>query len=791
MLVSWLVFPLLLSVLALGCGLLLERAAGTRLPAPLLPGVGLALIVVVGQVPTLTDGTSELTSPITLSLAIIGFGLGGSRLRGVRIEWWAIGVAFAVYVVYLAPVMFSGHDTFAGIIKLDDTATWLAFTDQVMEHGRDFDGLAPSTYETLIQVNFPGGYPIGSFLALGVGGVLTGQDLAWVFQPYLAWLGALLGLCIYGLLGDVVMDRRLRAAGAFIAAQAALLVGYSLWGGIKELATAPMLALAAGLLPLAFASPDRGWRAVRAMGPLAIASVALFGVIGTGAIAWVAPIMVGGAAGMVRVRGWGATGRSIVAYVLAAALPAGALLAGGFVSLNAQTFTSQEELGNLLGPLSSTHIFGIWAASDFRVDPGHTTATHVLIAFAVIAGILGVLTAIRSRAWALLAYVGAGLLGTCLVLVYASPWVDAKALAITSPAALTAAVVGALALMARRRAAGLALFGLIAVGVLWSNALQYRSVNLAPWDQLDELEEIGKRSSGQGPTLITESQIYGARHFLRRADAEAASELRRREIPLRNGETVQQFGYANLDRFPYSTLNVYRTLVLRRSPFESRPPFPYQLIFRGRFYEAWARDPATTASVVADLPLGGESNQGAQPDCAKVERLAGEGAPGKALIAAPVPYATSVSPSAAAYPAEWGAGGDPDKPFLVSPGKLEAVVRLQQPGTYEVWLEGSWRGEIEISVDGVVVGRLRHHLTGLYTQFGSAQLDRGDHLLEVSYSGPDLHPGSKGGPFPAGDFSIGRIVLRLADTDPSLVTVPVEQSEALCGRTWDWIEVQG
>ena len=64
-------------------------------------------------------------------------------------------------------------------------------------------------------------------------------------------------------------------------------------------------------------------------------------------------------------------------------------------------------------------------------------------------------------------------------------------------------------------------------------ALAYRDVNLAPRDQLAELETIGHRIAGQGPTLMTEYQPYGVRHFLRDADPEAASELRRRQVPLR------------------------------------------------------------------------------------------------------------------------------------------------------------------------------------------------------------------------------------------------------------------
>ena len=43
LLLAWIVFPLVLVALSLGCGLLVERAAGLTLPGALLLPLGLAL----------------------------------------------------------------------------------------------------------------------------------------------------------------------------------------------------------------------------------------------------------------------------------------------------------------------------------------------------------------------------------------------------------------------------------------------------------------------------------------------------------------------------------------------------------------------------------------------------------------------------------------------------------------------------------------------------------------------------------------------------------------------------
>ena len=46
MVVAWLVFPVVLSALALGCGLLLERVSRVRLDGVLILPAGVAMIVV-------------------------------------------------------------------------------------------------------------------------------------------------------------------------------------------------------------------------------------------------------------------------------------------------------------------------------------------------------------------------------------------------------------------------------------------------------------------------------------------------------------------------------------------------------------------------------------------------------------------------------------------------------------------------------------------------------------------------------------------------------------------------
>jgi hypothetical protein len=115
---------------------------------------------------TMTDATAELavcSSWRSRSLACAR----GAGLR-TRFDPWAVGAGIATYAVYSAPTVASGEATFAGYVKLDDTATWLGTLDYVLERGVQVTGLAPSTYEAMLALWLGEGYPVGSLLPLGL-----------------------------------------------------------------------------------------------------------------------------------------------------------------------------------------------------------------------------------------------------------------------------------------------------------------------------------------------------------------------------------------------------------------------------------------------------------------------------------------------------------------------------------------------------------------------------------------------------------------------------------------------
>lgn len=759
MLHAWVAYPLILAALCAGVGLAVDLLSGRRLPGTLILPVGLAAIVVVGQFTTWSDATAELTGPTILAIAVLGTGL-SLPWRFGRPNLWVVVAALAVFCVFAAPIVLSGNPTFSGYIKLDDTATWFTLTDRVMEHGRDLSGLEPSTYLATLEFNLADGYPVGVFIPFGTAQNLVGGDLAWVFSPYLSFLAAMLSLSLWEILGSLLRRPGARALAVVLTAQPALLYGYAMWGGVKEMAAAAFIALAAASAPRALRPTGR----VREVLALALAVAALVGVLSPGGLLWVAPILF-----FLTLLAWRRLGsretlRRAAIFAVLVGLLALPVFSSGLVPPTSSPLTDAYAKGNLLGPLDPLQALGIWPAGDFRVDPDSTVATAVLVCLGLLAALIGLWIAWRRRAEPTLLY-ASGLLAAAAIVLIGSPWAGGKALATASPILLSLAVLGAFAALRLDRFVGGLLLLAVAGGVLWSNVLAYGGASLAPFAQLRELERIGEEYSGQGPALMTEYNPYGARHFLRRLDAEGASELRSREVPLADGGIVPK-GYAvDTDQLDLSGLLTYRTLVLRRSPVRSRPPPAYRLVFSGRYYEVWQR-PETFADPLSEfLPLGRPLAPAAVPSCSEVVAL------GRAALLHDARGARTIAARHAPV-------------YDASDGTLD----LPRAGRYTAWIEGSVRGDAELWVDGRRVGEARHQLEndGGFIELGQAQLGAGAHEVELRLGGADLHPGSGGFPRPETDPLLFAPATREAGT---LVSVPVEQAGRLCGRPWDWIAV--
>jgi hypothetical protein len=468
------------------------------------------------------------------------------------------------------------------------------------------------------------------------------------------------------------------------------------------------------------------------------------------------------------------------------ALPAVAAASTFYRTSNRDTFTDTTELGNLLRPLRVVQILGIWPSGDFRIDPQSRVVTGALLLLATAAGLIGIGLALNRGARGLLLGVASAGVGTIVFVGFGAPWVGGKALAVGSPFVLLAVAVGGVSMFTHRSlltrhartfavvfatVASLAVLGAVA----WSNALAYHDVSLAPFSQMAELERIGARFAGNGPALVTEYQPYGVRHFLRRLDAEGVSELRRRPITLRSGRIASKGEYIDIDQLRLQDLLVYRTLVLRKSPTESRPPAPYHLVWDGRWYQVWQR--GTRPTIIDHRPLGDALEPGARAPCRLVKPLASLGR--VASVARPVNLLWSLDRGR--LPRGWSVqtGGAivPNRS-----GTLPFEIVLPTRARYRLWLGGSIRGRLSVAVNGSRVGTVARQLqnAGQWLELGTAVIPSGTLQVTIAVSLPKLSPGTGGARFPLGPLLLQPVA------SGRLLEPPVPT--AICGMNLDWIE---
>ena len=647
-------FPLCLAGLSLGIGLLVERASGIQFRGALLPPLGLAGMIVIALPLTLAEPTAQWITPVIVAVGLAGLTLLPDRLghEGFRLHFDAFAPAAAVLVfaAYAAPFVATGETTLGGYVRLDDTASWLAITDWVAHHGVHLGGLPPSTYQLTLKYYLGSDYPVGGLVPLMIGDRVFSSDLAWLYQPYLAFVAAMLALALYVMVERAIPNRLLRLLAAVVASQSALLFGYVLWGGFKEPATAATLALVGALL----IPTMRAEASVRHALPAAVAAAAVIGVASVGGGVWLLPML---AAIVIVGR---SLRRPVVVSGLALILSIPSLTRASFLdSVAGSTLQVGDRIGNLIRPLSALQVLGVWPVGDFRLHPGLPAQTDVILVVVGLAAVGGFVATWRHRDLTLVVYGLPVLVGCALVVALGSAWIGAKALAIASPVPLLAAFAGAAALLrAGRRTETVALVAVIAGGVVWSNVLAYGDVALAPHNRFQELHSIGNRVAGEGPTLMTEYEPYGVRWFLRDADPEGASDLRFRPVPLLSGKLLAKGQTADIDAFKLQAVVVYRTLVLRRSPLAGRPPAPYKLIWTGRYYEVWQR-PVIPPLVRAQIPT---------PICPQILRLHGR-------------LAASIARTAVV-------------------AKPDGTFTLDRRGLYGIWLQASFGDRVDVYIDG-------------------------------------------------------------------------------------------
>jgi hypothetical protein len=801
-LLSWLLVPVVLCVVSLGCGLvvadLASRMGSPRadpFPGVLVVPIGFAALVVITSLMTTWKATAPLTGAAPAAVALVGLVLGRRRLRTLwparRGALWPLLAAAMPAASVAAPVVLTGKAGFTGFGKIADLAHQFAFTEWLRTEGRTQIGTGNSSFQEIVDKLVSSSYPGGTQSVIAAMGDLAHVDVMWAYQPVLAFVAAMLGVSLYVVLRRAIPNPLLRAVAAGVAAQPTILYAYALAAGIKELSGAGAMVLAVAVL--AQRRPF-GWSVVV---PAAVALAAAYSIFSLTIVPWLAVIVaVLLLFELVSERGRARTIARWAGVVgLTAALAAPAVL-GGFVLLRAAGGANGPEgLGNLAAPVPAWASVGPWITPDHRfplAQYGLPTLTYVFIAIALVLVPIGFVAAARARDRGLVTLGVAGAVALAFMLTSSGTWLQLKAFCMTAPITLSLAFAGAAWLVRRMRllqVAGLAAGAAVALGVLYGNALQYRHTPLGDYSRIVDLERIDARYAGQGPTLFPNFDEY-AEYLLR--DARGSGLVN----PWRSIMTYNRTAVPGLqtirdtDEYDQRFLQEFRLIVRRRDPRASRPPSNWRLAETTREYEVWRRvgDPSRIA---AHFPLNGGSTRRSEAFCRRAETAvekAGRGA--RIAWALPRRGVVTVAPVAATTPPQWGREGE--TLFTGAPGRWQQGFAVPAAGRYRLFLGGSVGRRLTISIDGrrVSAVRWRESYQGQYIFLTTVPLDRGKHVLEIVRGGGNLLPGT-GNDAGGTTTRVGPVLLDAGSDRQAVRSAPASRLASLCGSSTrlDWLEV--
>lgn len=812
----WIAFPALVAAICLGCGLLVDRLAGGTLPRVLLAPTGFAAALVLATSLTVLDATAELAAPALAVAALAGFALliagrgrGGGALRipRPRRDWlWPVLAAALPAAAIAAPVVLTGAPGFTGYMRIIDLAFQLDLAAHVVEHGRSLAGVTRgSSHGSVIVQLLEAGYPTGAQAGLGTLAQLGGIDPIWAWQPFMAVMGALLGLALYALLGRAIAHPGARALAAAVAAQPTILFSYALASGIKELAAALLVALLAALLAGAAATARRlhgsdGVSTMRRALPAGIVIAAGLCVVNVGFLPWAVVLLALalGPAAVAQVRSGGAR-RRLPAPALALALALAALVVVPTVLAAAKLAPllrsgGPQDLGNLTAPLPAWSTLGPWLTPDHRYPLavyGTQTLTALLAVLVALLALLGLARAARGRDRGIVAAALAAGFAVAVTVWRGSAWVELKAFTISAPLVVAVAFAGAAALASSRhrlaRAAAAPAALAVAAAIVGGNALVYQSTPLAPYDRLAQLERLGSEFGGEGPALHTTFDEY-AGYLMRAAGLVSLVHELDRDRP----EGAAPVFARDLDTFTPAFLRRFRLIVVRRGdPHASRPPADFEHARRSRHYDVYRRIRAAPA-VASHIALQATADARRAPTCRMLRAQLRRAGPDARVAYAPARDAALHPAPDAAVPSGWLVDG-PER-LARGPGRMRYPITIEGGGAYGLWLRGSFGRRVSVTIDGRAVGSARwaENYPLQYEPLGSVRLRAGRHVVDIVRGGGTLLPGTGNDIGPEGTTSrIGPLALIRAGTRPVVRIVDPAAGLRICAsaRPLDWLEV--
>ncbi len=782
----------------LGCGLALERVlpGRVRLPNALLLPLGLCVAMVL-VFPGYVAGVDDvLAVALLVAVTLAGFVFARGGLRARVNPGWAGAAGLAAYLLYMLPVIVSGHWTWSGYDFVGDSAFEMLLAVHIKGFGTVLGSIPESSEREFLKEYLESGYPLGTQSLLGTFSGLTHTPVEMLYQGFISAMAAMAAVALATLTSGLLRAWRAALVG-FVAVAANLTYQYALQGGIKELGLLATVCAAAALAHAAVSSRE----SESSIGPyaaailLAVAAAAALAAYNAVAVPYLAALVACLAVFVVAVqrirpsRAWVgpvAVGGGLAALLAIPSLSTFQTFFSVASSGQGSTGVGATQFGQLLRTLPLSQISGVWLSGEYRLPvvnqpAGHITKLATVAIFALL--IPGIALALRRRSAGPLLLLGATALVLAVALPRVSPYGGGKLLAIAGPAVVLMALVPLAGVRGRFGPLALAAGAALCLAVGASDIYAYSHDRIAPTARMEAIRQVGQHFAGEGPVEWNEFDEY-AKVLADRALISAPFEaLTPAQVQLRS-PTYFYGHYFDLDQELLAFVERYPVIVTRRSPAASRPPANYERVYENAYYVGWQR--TSTPTVLDHLPEQQIYSPSETIACAALQAFVAGAPAGAQLVLASAPEVVGFNP--ASDPTRSGGWGpDPDQAgsvFTPVPGHTQGVVHVHG-GRYAVWVQGDFPRSIEVFVDGRSVGWVSGSNTpGQWLQAATLTLAPGAHTLRLYKHRGHLHLG----PGESGVGTLGGASLQ--STEPErLRTLPVSGWRTLCGKLADWVEL--
>ena len=700
---------ILLASLVLGRALLhlLGRTDATWLAG----AVGFAALTVAAPLLIRLPGRAA-TVAVLAGVALVGSLYVLWRSRGSRPRTDP-GVPLAVIVIVLAaaslPFVFNERNGPLGEgIYTNDQGAQLSWTDWLQQ------GVGPEPK----AVQF--GYPSGPQSVAAVAAEATNASLLEAFNGLLVAIPVLTALAALAALDWLPAGRRVLAAS--LAGLPYLAASFLAQSAFKETAMALLvLAFAVALGELGRPPPahDRQPHPNRAMVLvlilLAAASVFVYSLPGLAWFAIALPIWFALAVGtgplrigVAELREGARRHRAAIVAVAVIVVLVGAFSAAQLSGFVGKVGTVQASVGRLSSPVFPGEALGIWPKGDFRVVRGDVSLAYPALALGLLAAALGALAAVRRRDWGLVAVGAAAVILYVGARLFASIYVDAKALAVMSPLVVVAALGALFAPRLPRATARYVLGGIVTLAMAVSTIGALRAAPIGFDQRGEELESLAGLVQGRSVAFLGVDRFSG--YWLRGTLMRSPGGYVPSEVKARRKKVWQKGLAMDLDTLSPRRLDDFDYAITTRAAYQSTAPPNFKPVVRTPSFVLWRRVGATPPLQVIDK----DGTPGRLLDCAtpqgrRLSQLSGT--------------ATVIAEPVTGRPRDWSRGSPFDAPgsatqsLDLGPGRWRLSLQYHSQVPLTVSTAGS-KVELPPSLDGMY---LTHQGQGAFWPAGKAR----------------------------------------------------------------------